>query len=453
MQAPLPLIASSALSALSLAIQALVDVERDGQLSGPISLFTLTIAESGERKSTVDRRFTASAKQYEREQAEAMRPELERHKEMLAAWEAERNGMLDKIRSLAKDGKPTDNIKRDLADHAADKPEAPRVPTLFHDDVTPEQLKYELFKTWPSGGIISSEAGIVFGSHGMSSDSVTRNLATLNVLWDGGAIKTGRRTSESFVMQGARLTMALQVQAATIKAFFEKAGTLARGTGFMARFLIAWPESTQGTRFYREPPEAMPHMAMFNQRIAEILNTPVPITDDGRLEPQMLTLSPEAKAAWITFHDAIEVQLCDGGDLSDVRDVASKSADNAARVAALFHVFSGAAGPIDADTFESAASIVAWHLSEAKRFFCGLAVSDDVMDAAKLDAWLIEHCRAEQVQTVEKSRAMQFGPLRKADPLGAALKALEDLARVRVEKIGRKTVVHINPSLLIGGDE
>lgn len=57
-KAPLPMVASSALAALSLAIQAHVDVSRAARLQGPAGLFLLTIADSGERKSTCDGFFT-----------------------------------------------------------------------------------------------------------------------------------------------------------------------------------------------------------------------------------------------------------------------------------------------------------------------------------------------------------------------------------------------------------
>ncbi|MFL9907350.1 DUF3987 domain-containing protein [Paraburkholderia sp. RL17-337-BIB-A] len=450
-QAPLPMVASSAIAALSLSIQALVDVERAGRLAGPASLFMLTIAESGERKSTSDGFFTAAVREYQSEQQQLFAPVLKDFKADLQAWEAETGGVKEKIKQEAKNRKPTDALKADLRDLENDKPEPPRVPRLLYGDVTPEALAFSLGKQWPSGGVVSAEAGIVFGAHGMGADSVMRNLATLNVLWDGSNLTIDRRTSESYEVRGARLTVALQVQAATILSFFERSGTLARGTGFLARFLIAWPQSTQGTRLFKEAPEHWPHMATFNQRIAEILRTPVPIDDDGHLQPQMLTLAPDTKAAWVAFHDAVEVQLRDGGDLHDVRDVASKSADNAARLAALFHVFSGATGPIGLDAFESASSIVAWHLSESKRFFSELALPDDVADAARLDAWLIEHCRAERTQMVSKRHAQQFGPLRKADPLSAALKALEDLDRVRVARAGKQILIHVNPALLDGG--
>ena len=36
-----------------------------------------------------------------------------------------------------------------------------------------------------------------------------RNLALLNIIWDGGELPIGRRTPESFTVRGVRLTMAL----------------------------------------------------------------------------------------------------------------------------------------------------------------------------------------------------------------------------------------------------
>src|SRR5665213_2291976 len=143
----------------------------------------------------------------------------------------------------------------------------------------------------------------------MGKDSVMRNLAALNQLWDGATLNTERRSSESFTVRGARLTMALQVQEATIRAFFDSTKGLARGTGFLARFLVSWPESTQGTRNFTEAPANWPALAGFNNRLTAILQRAAPIDDDGALTPAMLTLAPDAKAAWVAFHDAIESEL------------------------------------------------------------------------------------------------------------------------------------------------
>ena len=170
------------------------------------------------------------------------------------------------------------------------------MPRLIYGDATPEALKWNLAKGWPSGGVVSSEAGLVFGAHGMGKDSVMRNLATLNQLWDGVDIATERRTTESFTVRGARLTIALQVQEATLRNFFDRSGGLARGTGFLARFLLAWPESTQGYRPFSDPPESWPALARFNQRIAGILEQGVPIRSEER------RVGKECRSRWSPYH-------------------------------------------------------------------------------------------------------------------------------------------------------
>ena len=447
-KAPVPLVASSAIAALSLAIQAQYDVERASKLHSPVSTFTLVIAESGERKSTCDGFFTKAIRDYELAQVEAAKPFVKDYKAASESWEAKRSGIKDKIRQLAKEKKPTVQLEADLRELGHNEPEPPRIPRLIYGDVTPEELAFKLARVWPSGGVVSAEAGVVFGSHGMGSDSVTRNLARLNVLWDGGELPIDRRTTESFTVRGARLTMGLQVQSATLLSFFEKSGALARGTGFLARFLIAWPESTQGNRPFTEAPAHWPSLAVFNRRITEMLNLPAPIDEDGSLTPIMLTLTPEAKEGWISYHDTIEAELAGGGELFDVRDVASKSADNAARLAALFHVFEGGLGAISKDSFERASCIAAWHLHEARRFFGELALPAELADAARLDRWLLEYCLRERTGMIGKSTALQSGPLRKKESLDAAIRELAELDRLRLEKDGKRSMLVINPALL-----
>lgn len=98
-----------------------------------------------------------------------------------------------------------------------------------------------------------------------------------------------------------------------------------------------------------------------------------------------MTLTPEAKQAFITYHDKIEKMLSIGGELHDVRDVASKTADNAARLAALFQWFEDPQHTIEGDYFERASWIAAWYLNEARRFFGELTLLQDLADAVRLD--------------------------------------------------------------------
>lgn len=450
-KAPIPLVASSAFGALSIAAQAHIDVKRADKLTGPVSLFMLTIADSGERKSTGDGFFISAIQEYEREQAEAADPLLKDHAALFASWTAEREGILLAIKQAAKTGKAMDTLKADLKWLEHEKPNTPRVPKLLRGDDTPENLAWVLAKGWPSAGVVSSEAGAVLGAHAMGKDSIMRNLALLNILWDGGELSIGRRTSESFTVRGARLTCSLMIQEPTLRSFFEKSGGLARGTGFLARFLVAWPESTQGYRSFTEAPANWPRLTEYNRRIASILNAQAPIDRDGVLSPALLSMTPDAKAAWVAFHDAIEGELRNGGELYDVRDVASKTADNAVRLAALFQVFvHGLDSPVGLDAFEGASRVTAWHLNESRRFFGELALPAELGNAVRLDAWLIDYYRRERVTAVPKNHIRQHGPgsLRSKSELDAALAELVEQGRAQLVKSGKRVMVQVNPVLL-----
>lgn len=451
-KAPIVMVASAALAALSLVSQAHVDVKRAEKLSGPVGLFLLTIADSGERKSTCDGFFTRAIKAYEEAQIEAAKPLLKDHRAAAEVWDAKRGGIKEKIRQLAKNNKPTKADESALRDLEHDEPESPRVPRLIYADATPEALAYSLAKQWPSGGVVSAEAGIVFGSHGMGKDSVMRNLSTLNQLWDGNSLTIDRKSSESFTVRGARLTVALQVQLPTLREFFSKSGALARGTGFLARFLVAWPESTQGARPFTEAPAHWPHLDEFDRRITAILDQAVPIDEDGSLAPTMLSFTTDAKAAWVEFYNAIEAELGMHGELYEVRDVASKSADNAARLAAIFHMFEGKGDAISRDTFDGASTVIAWHLSEARRFFGEIDLPAEQTDAVRLDTWLLEYCRRLNTNKVSMSVIQKSGPggLRDKAMIESALVKLTELDRARiVDGAGKARIVEVNP-LLVG---
>jgi len=449
-KAPVALVVSSALSAVSLATQALIDVRRADRLLGPVGLYLLSIADSGERKTKCDGFFTSSIVEYEQAQADKSKVVLGEHKADLDGWTAKRNGLLDKIRQHAKAGRHTAEFEHALRELEHEKPRAPRVARLLRGDDTPENLAWALSTEWPSAGVLATEAGLIFGGRAMARESIMRNLALLNLLWDGGTHRIGRRTSESFTVRGVRFTVGLQIQGDTLRSFFEESGRLARGIGFFARFLLAWPASTQGYRPFSEPPEHWPHLAAFHSRLSEILGQAVPMDDDGTLKPTVVDFDPEAKAAWVGYHDAIESELRSGGELCEVRDVASKSAENAARLAALFQFVEHKGGNVRLDVFTGASRVAAWHLHESRRFFGQLALPAELSNAIRLDAWLLDYCRREHVHRVPMSRVQAYGPsgLRAKAAIEAVLREFADLGRARLVKQGHACNIEINPTLL-----
>lgn len=454
-QCPSALVACSALSALSLAGQALADVERAATLKGPVSLYLLAVGDSGERKTTCDNYFLHPIREWEREEAERAKPDIARYAAEVAAWEERRAGIKARIRGAAgKEGGDCGALTRELAEAEAERPLVLRVPRLIHADATPEALAWSLASGWPSGGVMSSEAGIVFGGHGMGRESVMRNLALLNALWEGTMHRVDRRASDCFTVEGARLTMGLATQPETVRQFIEATKGLARGIGFAARFLFAAPRSTQGTRLFRDPPSwrALP---AFAGRVRQLLAIRPTLTESGALTPATLTLSRGAREVWRTFHDDVERELRQGGDMAEVRDVGSKAADNVARLAALFHVYaSGPTGEIGPQAVEAAARVVGWHLYQARAFLGDVATPSERSIARRLDAWLLDRCARDGVQELPRRSIQNEGPnpVRSRTVLDAALAELEEAGRVREVAIGKRKLVRVNPALLGGAD-
>jgi hypothetical protein len=144
-QQPLPLIASSALAGASLASQGLIDVARDPRLVGPISLNYSIVAVSGERKTSADRHFTRDIRKWQDEKRESLANKDGRARAAIAAWEAERDGLLAKIKQAsgkksAGNGADIETMKNALARLEQNKPAGIITPLLFYEDVNAETL-------------------------------------------------------------------------------------------------------------------------------------------------------------------------------------------------------------------------------------------------------------------------------------------------------------------------
>jgi putative DNA primase/helicase len=241
------------------------------------------------------------------------------------------------------------------------------------------------------------------------------------------------------------------VQPDIVRAFFDNSKGLARGSGFAARFLIAYPETTQGTRMFKAAPPSWPGLSAFHRRITELLNQLPAIDERGTLQLSQLSLSQAASASWVHFHNEVEYELRPFGDMADVRDVASKAADNAARLAALFHVYEhGAGGEITAVHVQAAAQIVSWHLYEARRFLSEVAAPRQADNAMRLDRWLIARCREWGVSSISTRDVQRCGPpaLRDSQARDEAVAELIERSRIRLIKHGHPKNIEINPALL-----
>lgn len=187
-QAPVAIPAQSALAVASLAVQGFANVETLGG-THPVSLYALTIARSGERKSACDAPLMAGLRDHEREQAKAQRDEMESWRNKHALWKGER----DRILSEARKGKGEKRTaaQADLEALGAE-PEAPPSADRTVTEPTFEGLTKLFAHGQPSLGLFSDEGGQFLGGHAMNSENRQKTLAAFNDLWQGNAIRRTR---------------------------------------------------------------------------------------------------------------------------------------------------------------------------------------------------------------------------------------------------------------------
>lgn len=442
---PLEMVVMSALSSMSLACQGLANIARDRKLKSPISLNIIVAAESGERKTTSDREFSSAAREWQKQRQEDMKEEVKIAAAGIKAYEAERNGILANITRYTKNGNidKAEQCKAQLKSLELAAPTMPVVPRLFYEDTTQEALIEALSKGWPSAALSSDEAAIVLGGHGFREEKAMQFFGCLNRLWDGNGYSRNRSTTSSFDLHGKRLSCNLMMQATVLKQLLYVNDGQSRGTGFLARMLFAAPNSTMGTRFYEEPPMHDHALDAFNVRIRTLLDMKLPVKDNTmELEPVVLNLSAEAYVIWIAYYDEVEAQLGKAGDYELVKDFASKSAENAARLAGNFHVFChGAEGDIDSHTMAQAIEVARWHLHETRRIFLGLEQPDEVVLAQALLDWI----DAKGMATLNPKDVLQYGPykLRNSTKRDAALRKLVEHGYLTETKEGARILYHV----------
>ena len=356
-QAPMALVAACALAVVSAAVQARLDVRRDAVLTGPSSLYFMTIAETGERKSAIDRLFMAPLVEWQSAQARKYRQQLAEYEAAFEAWEERGKNLI-----ILNHQVDTEFDPRKL--HEASRPKEPRKAKMLRGEDTTEALLLAM-QDYPVAAIISAEAGLIFGGHSMSGEKAMGTLAAWNQLWDSATIEQGRIGRELIHIENPRATLGLMIQSAVLKNFMGKSGELATGMGFFARCLFSQPDTTQGTRYYIEPPAHMPALRAFTARITALLDVPAEFDAFDRLDPTVVELDPDARKTWVAFHDEVEEQL--GGDdhYSDIKGVAAKAAENAARLACCYHTFNTATEfppPIPRATMSDACAVMRWYL-------------------------------------------------------------------------------------------
>lgn len=435
-QAPIAIAGQSALSVASLAVQGLADVETLGGYA-PASLFCLTIARSGERKSGCDKLLMAGLRDFEDQRALDYAGEFSDAEKEIKLYEAKEAKL---IREASGVGSKAIEARADLKAMLC-RPELPLSPNRTATDPTFEGLVKLYALGHPSLGLFTDEGGGFFGGHAMNGENRLKTCAGLSGLWDGTPINRTRAGDGASTLRGRRLASHMMAQPVAVRPLL--ADPIANGQGFLARFLICEPESNIGyrTRLGYDP-KSDAALSRFSARLAELLAMEMPLKDGTRnqLEPARLMLSTDAKVLLQQYYEATETAQRPGGDLHQIIPYASKSAEQAARIAAVLTLWDApGAVSVNADTMSNAITLAQYYLSEALRLADGAVISEETEQAETLRRWLIEEWKGDEIIPND---ILRLGPasLRETDTIKANLKALEAHGWVAAQPAG--TVVH-----------
>ncbi|WP_340051760.1 YfjI family protein [Pseudomonas proteolytica] len=364
---PQALAAQSVLAASALATQGHAGLQLDGR-NYPLSLYLITVAASGDRKTAADRSALLPARQWEREQ-------WQRYREQLARYRAAQRQMQ---RINPADPDSANGVPLEA------EPSAPR---LITTDPTIEALIKGLCHDLPSMGLFCDEGGQFLGSSTMSRDNRLKAVTTLSSLWDGSPIDRARSMAgESLRAYDRRLSLHLMLQ--PYLAMQLLSDPLLQGQGILGRCLMTWPTSLAGQRSYQAVDLSKDAaLKRYHHRLSALFYQPWSLSADGALQLSKLSLSPLARRRWIDLHDAIEAQLGEFGELASVRASGSKAADNLLRVAGILAVVEESS-VVEVDHIQRASALVGYYLNEIQRLTEQEPVCRVKEEADRLLRWL-----------------------------------------------------------------
>lgn len=403
-QAPLGIAAQSALSVAALAVQGFADVETLGG-DAPCSLFCLTIAESGERKSSCDRLLMRGVRDHEGVQAETYRRAIVENEVAREIWTGRRKRML--VEAAGADKMKAMGAEADLR-ALGPEPRPPLSPSLTAQEPTFEGLLKLYQAGRPALGLFSDEAGGFIGGHAMNSDNRLKTIAGLSQLWNGDTVNRIRSGDGASSYPGRRLAMHLMAQPVAARPLM--ADPQASGQGFLARFLITEPPSAIGTRLRRgHDPASETAVSAFTARLVAILETPMPTGGNPQeLTPSRLPLAAGAKELLWRFYDAVERAQAAGQPMEHVRAYASKSVEQAARIAGVLTLWADLDAPeVTPQAMGWGIELALFYLTEAPRLAEAGLVSEATAKAERLRRWLVESWPHD---VVIPSEILQHGP-------------------------------------------
>jgi len=365
---PVDMCAVASLAVIAGTIQGKYRIRGKPDYFEPLNLYTVIIANPGERKSAIINAMTKHVHEFEREVNKNRQSEIDRQKIEISTKEKQ-------IKKLEDANKADDAyyLKTECRELEAEQIKPLR---LIADDVTPEALTSLLADNSGKLSVISAEGGFFDTLAGKYSNTVS--IDTTLKAHCGDPIRVDRRGRPPEYIPAPTLTILLAVQSNVIEGMFDN-GTF-KGRGLTARFLYCKPNSMVGHRGF----DTVPVQPVYETAYKDLIYSLLEIKSD---KTEIIKLSGEATDAYRLFYEDIEKRQQEGNDLSNMTDFASKLHGAVLRIAGLLHCMDYerliANEPVSMETMANAMDIGGYFLKHSMNAY-DLMGADDPMKQARL---------------------------------------------------------------------
>lgn len=446
-QTPPGLAVLTVLSVLAAVLQRRYEVAPHGDdYREPVSLWTMVVLGSGNRKSAVYRAATQPLVDWEKRQRDRMRPELAR----VAARRdviGKRIEMLKQQAGREDDAKKRQQLQDEIAALREEMPDEVFAPRVFTGDVTAERLQQLLVEQDERIAVLSDEGGIfslMAGSYSGGGGSIDVYLQG----HAGSAMRVDRAGRLAHIDRPA-LSFGLALQPGILQDT-GKARRF-RDSGLMARFLYAVPRSTVGQRDVRQRVALDEGVRAEYDRQVQLLLEGVPRPIGA---PRVLAFDADALGVWLDLAEDIERGQGEGGRWQHMADWTSKLPGAAARVAALLALaeHGPAVESVPLRSVRRAVALARRLVPHAEAAFALMGAADAETDAQAVLAYLRRH-QPEAIRRQELQKAMETR-FRSLDRLLPAIKLLQDWHVLGPERkvgaVGRPSIqYHVNPRTFV----
>jgi Protein of unknown function (DUF3987) len=405
MQLPVETSGQALLSVASLLTQGLYDVETLAGIK-PLSLNFLTLADSGDGKSTAD---GIALKKI----SDADQIGHKDYTDKIILWNA--------LPKKERESEPQ-----------------PLAPYRILKSGTIQGIVRSFKEGVSSQGSFTSEAASMLAGWGMTREQKLNTLAGLNDFWDGAAVSIVRQGEGRTQFYDKRLCCHWLIQPSAARESLND--EIFSTIGTWPRFLVAWPLSMNPREYKRFSPQTSEVVSLFWERCDVILNQRYSVPEGRR---KVVSLSNRARSLLIKFWEAMEKSRDPSSEYYSLKPFCVRGAEQVCRIAGVLAAFRNhSAGKTDFEVLDGDLSngikLFVYSLETWLGIFGAREDNEHQSWADDLYVWMKKR---------PEKKATEIAMLRLATPKKLRSKHVRDVAISILQSDGRiRRVVEILPN-------